>query len=206
MWPLVIWICIAVLGIVLYSIPSYLEGFDVPTIDANRESALADLQNLLNSTPNFVNELPDTAPLYQPNISKSLPDTVPSQVSPSNALNQGAAFQSIQDLSGAKKKPDSTQPDTNHIHRSKPQMFHAPTPNSDALKQGKAFQSAQDPSGITTQQSTQPPVCPTPACPTPVCPTPVCPKCPACKNIPKPCPNMQQYIRKDSIPCWGCKL
>ena len=37
-----------------------------------------------------------------------------------------------------------------------------------------------------------------------VCPKPKCPelKCPPQKR----CPNMQDYIRKDQIPCWGCNL
>jgi hypothetical protein len=25
-------------------------------------------------------------------------------------------------------------------------------------------------------------------------------------EVPKACPDMSQYIRKDSIPCWSCKL
>ena len=54
--------------------------------------------------------------------------------------------------------------------------------------------------------TTTPVVCP--PCPTcPVCP--VCPVCPTDKKKcppPKVCPNMQDYIRKDQIPCWGCKI
>ncbi len=48
------------------------------------------------------------------------------------------------------------------------------------------------------------PVCPPPK---PVCPPPkpTCPpKPPKCKC--PPMPDMSDYIRKDSIPCWACKL
>lgn len=46
------------------------------------------------------------------------------------------------------------------------------------------------------------PVCPSPACPPP---KPACPpKPPKCKC--PPMPDMSDYIRKDSIPCWACKI
>jgi hypothetical protein len=43
-------------------------------------------------------------------------------------------------------------------------------------------------------------------------PKPRCPPKPQCppqriKYVPNPnCPDLRDYIRKDSIPCWGCKL
>ena len=43
------------------------------------------------------------------------------------------------------------------------------------------------------------PSCPELKCPKPQCPKPKCPP-------QKKCPNMQNYIRKDQIPCWGCNL
>jgi len=46
--------------------------------------------------------------------------------------------------------------------------------------------------------------CPKPQCPKLQCPKPQCPK-PKCPPQ-KKCPNMQNYIRKDQIPCWGCNL
>jgi hypothetical protein len=53
-----------------------------------------------------------------------------------------------------------------------------------------------------------PPVCPPPVCPPPVCPRQVCPKpqCPVVKCPKSKCPDMRDFIRKDSIPCWACKI
>jgi hypothetical protein len=49
-----------------------------------------------------------------------------------------------------------------------------------------------------------PAVCPPCKCKSESIKPPVCPppKCPPQKR----CPNMQDYIRKDQIPCWGCNL
>ncbi len=81
---------------------------------------------------------------------------------------------------------------------------------SNALEQGKAaLKSLQKPTPerepevlVKKEYIRVPAKCPPP----PPCPrVPKCPKVPACPPQVQ-CPDMSQYIRKDSIPCWGCKL
>lgn len=204
MRTVIVWLSIALLGFVLYSIVPYikhLEGFDdiLPsTIDTNSENTLSDLQYLLNTTPNFV-EIPEasairshleTQPPYSltneakpNNISHSMPGTVRAPIKHSMVLSQGKTFK------------------TNKTKDSKPVKDHT---NKMPLSEQKP------PVNVSSNKECPKPVCPKPACPNPICPRPVCPtqKCPQCPEpIPaKPCPNMQNYIRKDMIPCWGCKL
>ncbi len=84
-----------------------------------------------------------------------------------------------------------------------PATVAAPAQASDVLKQGAAFLEtkpaavAQAPAAAVAQAQApviiQREIIQVPAkCP----PTPSCPAC----------PDMRDYIRKDSIPCWACKL
>lgn len=84
-----------------------------------------------------------------------------------------------------------------------------------ALAQGQALQTtvpklsvpetAASPKVLVKKEYVQVPV-PTKCPPPPKCPP--TPKCPPQRICPPQaqCPDMSQYIRKDSIPCWGCKL
>ena len=72
---------------------------------------------------------------------------------------------------------------------STPQPLNHPIVASDALAQGKAFQSIK-PKEIIKERIVEVPVPRT------------CPKQQECPI----CPDMTNYIRKDSIPCWACKL
>ncbi len=78
---------------------------------------------------------------------------------------------------------------------------------SEALQQGKAALETmkkpvpeREPEVLVKKEYIQVPA----KCP----PPPKCPKCPSSPKCPPQvqCPDMTQYIRKDSIPCWGCKL
>jgi len=78
----------------------------------------------------------------------------------------------------------------------------ARTANSDALEQGSWFRTSSRKSPYANSQDS--------ACqPKPVCSNPICPQSSGSNqeddSVPAPF-NSQDYIRKDSIPCWGCKL
>ena len=78
----------------------------------------------------------------------------------------------------------------------------APDTNSDALEQGSWFRTSSRKSPYAKSQDS--------SCqPKPVCSNPSCPHSSGSNqeddSVPAPF-NSEEYIRKDSIPCWGCKL
>ena len=77
------------------------------------------------------------------------------------------------------------QPSANTSMRSMPQQINVPETRSRSLDQGRSFMA-----------NVAFPAQPTPAQPIRTS------KCPPVKQ----CPDMRDYIRKDSIPCWSCKL
>jgi hypothetical protein len=82
------------------------------------------------------------------------------------------------------------QPRESDGQSSKPQPVDERMETSQALEQGKAFQQTkpQAVKEIIKERIVEVPR----ACPPPK-------ECPVC-------PDMRNYIRKDSIPCWACKL
>lgn len=84
------------------------------------------------------------------------------------------------------------QPNGAESKSSKPEPLNQPTQPSLALQQGRVFQDInpqQKVKEIITERIVHVPVPRT--CPQQKCPV---------------CPDMRNYIRKDSIPCWACKL
>jgi hypothetical protein len=94
-------------------------------------------------------------------------------------------------------------PEGAETNSSTPSPSNPPQTISDVLAQGAAFQEtipapipevekapANSATGLTS--SSIPPVCPPPKI--------------KYVKVPNKCPDMSQYIRKDSIPCWSCKL
>ena len=105
------------------------------------------------------------------------------------------------------------QPQEHATVKSQPGVPDEKPKASDALAQGQALKTMQpkvqapenEPKVIVKKEYVKVPVprkCPPP----PKCPPPR--KCPPQRVCPPhvQCPDMSQYIRKDSIPCWGCKL
>jgi len=104
-----------------------------------------------------------------------------------------------------------TPPVGSTVAKSQPATPNPEVVKSSALEQGAAFDAKKAKSTIPDEEKkrTEKSVVSTPAerkernvtqhrCP--VCAPPiVCPPAPIC-------PNMRDYIKKDSIPCWGCKL
>lgn len=82
------------------------------------------------------------------------------------------------------KDEETQSPDGADTTSSRPGKAADVQPDNTVLDQGKAFQKARP-----ARER---------ACPT-------CPTCPTCPPV-KQCPDMSAYIKKDSIPCWACKL
>lgn len=190
MFTVLLWAAIFALGLVLYFAPIFLsnyinEGFEAtPPEDATLY--LKQLQELLKpqviGTPNLdsLTKLHDGA-----ETTSSTPATPNTPSTTSTVLAQGAAFQKTiptKDLSGAVVNKETQVPaksilDTTEVTKPKAKY--------------------------DTINYTQPQI--------QYIKVPVEKKCPPqrkCPSIPPPtqCPDMSQYIRKDSIPCWSCKL
>ena len=81
--------------------------------------------------------------------------------------------------------PKIDAPVTNTSTKSMPQQLYVPEKPSASLKQGKSFiESVAFPEQPKARVK------------------PLIQTCPPVQH----CPNMSDYIRKDSIPCWSCKL
>ena len=171
MFTLILWIGIALVGLIVYVFPSLLvrhmyEAFDdskkatVPTsVPASNDSQpVGDLKSMLQNVER----------LMQPQIQTpeidglALPSPTTAPVLASGLIKQPDSHESVQSQPG--------NPDDRSTH--------------DSLKQGKSFHA------ITPGDSTAPDHHPIKQ----DCPSPI------------QCPDMRQYIRKDSIPCWACKL
>lgn len=179
---LLFWVFIAILGVILYSYPGILvkvlqEGF----------------QTQQQQPPQQPIE-----PAQIDNLQKllSIPDFVESPTATSETSVETNGLQPIP------KEYETT--------KSKPSNPILSSDNKISLKQGESFQSIG-----CTQPSRPRPRCVKPSPPRCVRPRPcVKPSPPSCiRPSPSPsppgcpkCPNMSDYIRKDSIPCWGCKL
>jgi len=74
-----------------------------------------------------------------------------------------------------------------------------PGTNSDSLQQGAWFRTSGDKSAYANSQESSSPTCSNPACPN------AATSCEDTDSVPAPF-NSSDYIRKDQIPCWGCKL
>jgi hypothetical protein len=95
--------------------------------------------------------------------------------------------------------------------KSQPATSHEDASKSSALEQGKSFEETIPKSNanpvvverVIEKVVRVPRKCPKQECPKQECPKQKCPK----QECPSPvCPDMRDYIRKDSIPCWACKL
>jgi hypothetical protein len=177
MFDIAVWILIAVIGFVVYVMPAW---------------------NVRRSYEGFVTQA--TEAQQTPTIPFNLNDLASLIGTPTQqAENPPASSSGLQ-----------AQPEEHASTKSQPAKPTEAPKVSDALQQGKAaLQTMQKPAPerepevlVKKQYIRVPAKCPPP----PPCPrAPKCPPAPACPPQVQ-CPDMTQYIRKDSIPCWGCKL
>jgi hypothetical protein len=201
---LLFWILIAALGFLLYISPGYFihrmyEGFGVTsTPDTQTKGVVADADALGPSTVNLQpSEPPKPAPPTQNQIQNLLEllNTAPPLESPTAPIQSGTA------------SSGNMQPVEYETVRSRPESTRVIPGPSEALKHGSMYNATlplnPQPGalGMIGAMGTQP-------------------RAPAERivyierpreDFPRPavspnCPDMREYIRKDSIPCWGCKL
>ena len=213
-----IWIFIAIIGLLLYLAPSYLsEGFDPsplgainPNIDPSNYKDITSIQDFLTNTPNFENspELPKPIPIPPPEPISSA-TSLPSQTMEINNPTKVSLLiePSKKELSNFDTPPiskandnkfdldDSLVPSQNKNKKnagSDPADAELTDKLSDFLEQGASFNTNKNKLAkkIPDHDNTINEKCPEPVCPKPVCPQPVCPPQQVCPP-PKKCPTKQ---------------
>lgn len=210
MEPLYFWVLIGFLGFLLYISPGFLiyrmyESFEAQQAVKNATVPTATANAEVNATgPTAVNLTASPAPKPTPNQIQNLlevlntPPPVASPTAPTPAIGSAGL---------------TSRPVEHESTRSQPMSTREPVVPSMALKQGDSFKAtlplspAPGVQGMLGAMGTQARV---PAervvyierprerdCDQDQCDRPA-----ANPN----CPDMRDYIRKDSIPCWGCKL
>ena len=183
----------------------------------------------MTMTPPTMTDSPNVlSPVIKPTVSKS---TTTANVTP-NELSDVANL--LTKMKDAIESPDTsipslpaavgpkTAPVNNTGVQSKPAAAATVTLPSGAERQGKDYQAMKKGNSLANRQA--PPADNDEDTPdgtgsfayAPInVPNPSqllqCPTCPTCKPAPKcppqkMCPDLSDYIRKDSIPCWNCKL
>ncbi len=188
---MIFWVLIAVVGLVLYTNPSILvrrmyEGFNVQT-PQQLQGQQPQAQQPQAQQPQAQQQAPINVNSMLRNLEQLIgtPGNIPdvSPVMPTAVTAQPHAANTGRE-----------QPKEAEGKSSLPQPVNEPASASKALEQGKVFQQtkpqAAEPQQIIHERIVEVPVPRT------------CPRQEACPA----CPDMQQYIRKDSIPCWACKL
>jgi hypothetical protein len=190
-----LWVIIAFVGLAIYMNPSFLvrhsyteEGFEVQT--ATQAAKQTATQTSQQQKPLDINSMLRNLEqiLHTPG---NVPDVNPSMPSQPQPITYTAG------AGAGRQQPAESEQNKSSI----PQPLNEPVISSNALAQGKAF------------QSTKPQVAPTQPQAAAVkeiikeriVEVPVPRTCPRQQECPV-CPDMQNYIRKDSIPCWACKL
>lgn len=224
MFTLLLWVVIFALGLVLYFSPVFFnrrayEGFENaqtedPTLYLKQLKEI--LQPQVAGTPNLgsLSSLPDGAA-----TTSSTPASTNPPPTDSTLLAQGKAFKSTvpkppvvpsvatppaskkaatKEDKKAKDAPAiSLQEQCEKLHKSQPAP-NVPTHHEPHIDEKLAPYNRKN-------RIHEPPVQPKPQIQ--YVPVPVEKKCPRHKcPPPAQCPDMSQYIRKDSIPCWSCKL
>ena len=212
-----IWVCIAVVGVLLYIAPLFKyegfvdmstnmspskPGFIQPAIQSTK-SAMTTIEDLLLSTPSF----------DDPEFGKPPASRPPPQPADSTKSSPSAPIESLPlpPLPSVTHQADSHDPAHMSEMKSTPDATLLTDTLGSALEQGSAFLGTNtfpplpnEPIAATAATAAaSAPVCP--PCPQPICPELKCPPPPRCPPQ-KQCPDMKDYIRKDNIPCWGCQL
>ncbi len=181
MFTVLLWAVIFALGLVLYFAPVFKyisEGFET-TPPEDTTLYLKQLQEILKPQVAGTPNLDSLTKLHDGAETTSSTPANPNSLTTNNStvLAQGAAFQKTIPTKDLSGAPVKSILDTTDNTKSK--------------------------SKVDTINYTQPQI--------QYVKVPVEKKCPPqrkCPPIPPPkqCPDMSQYIRKDSIPCWSCKL
>lgn len=99
------------------------------------------------------------------------------------------------------QSPTATVVQTNTMRSTPGQPVNQAQDSGKSLLQGAAFQSTKPTAPVVIVEKHYVQEQSAPGC------APTKPKCAPKPSCPPPsCPDMTDYIRKDSIPCWGCKL
>lgn len=187
MWDyfsMIFWVIIAVTGLVLYTNPSLwvrrmYEGFDTTPQSTTQQPQLQQQQTAQPPT-NVNSMLRNLEQLI--GTPGNIPDVQP--VMPSSAP-------ATQHESNTGRE----QPQEAESISSSPQPLNQAQAASKVLEQGKAFQQTLPKTETAVKEIIKERIVEVPV-------PRACPRQEACPT----CPDMQQYIRKDSIPCWACKL
>ena len=182
MWDyfsMIFWVVIAVVGLILYTNPSMLVRRMYEGFDAHPTQPQAQVQIQQQAPINVNSMLRNLEQLI--GTPGNIPDVRPTM--PTATPEQPHASNTGRE-----------QPKEAEGKSSLPQPVNEPASPSKVLEQGKAFQQTMQ-KPVETQQIIRERIVEVPVPRT-------CPRQEACPA----CPDMQQYIRKDSIPCWACKL
>jgi hypothetical protein len=186
MWDyfsLVFWLVIGVIGLALYVYPSFFvqhqyEGFMVDI----------EVEGYENPVPKTEEPKPEVNTLLR-NLEQLIqtpglaPDTAPKMPS--------AAIESVHQANTGREQPKESEGKS-----SKPEPINQPAQPSLVLQQGRVFQESKPLAQIPQVKE---------IIKERIVHVPVPRTCPPKQDCPV-CPDMRNYIRKDSIPCWACKL
>ena len=192
------------LGDAIASLKSKLPSVD---ISGSKDNSGATTSNMV-MTPPVTSNSPN---VLSPGMTQT--NTTKINVNPTELTDVANLLTSIKDVA----QPPDAKPSSTTSSTPAPALS-APAPPIGAEEQGKAYNKKQYKQHTNTENvSTYSRITPTDSAdyaPIDV-PNPSqllqCPKCPVCKPAPKcppqkMCPDLTDYIRKDSIPCWNCKL
>lgn len=193
-------------------IPALPEGFEnapsstvapAPTQTDSVPAILSPQSQEAGASPNAL-----TTPQQMSELLKSLETLVtPNLESPEVVLPSPTVVAKVPEAEGAKAQPLPAS-----TEKSQPSESTLTDDSQESLKQGEAFKKTVPKAPEESEKCPPPRVieklvprrCPPPRVIEKLVPR----KCPPQRMCPpqQQCPDMSGYIRKDSIPCWGCKL
>ena len=180
----------------------------LPSVDISGSKDNSGASNMV-MTPPVTGETPN---VLSPGMTQT--NTKQLNVNPTELTDVANLLTTIKDVA----QPPDAKPSSTTSSTPAPALSAPPPPPIGAEEQGKAYYKKHNSQRLNTDNvSTYTGSSPTDSAdyaPIDV-PNPSqllqCPKCPVCKPAPKcppqkMCPDLTDYIRKDSIPCWNCKL
>jgi len=223
-YTLVFWLILAFVGLILYVYPTLsmrrmYEAFANSPPPADPGKSAADYTTIIQNMEKLLQPTLNTPKLGDDAVSPLAPKNMPNspQNTPTASVNTNTNTNASTPPTGGKSVPaDST------VLKSTPQTAadaqKSATDKSTGLDQGKVFQKSlpttpvleilvkNETSSNNRENSYEAYKHARRCARTKICPHPK--KCPPQRQCPPPeqCPDMSKYIRKDSIPCWGCKL
>jgi hypothetical protein len=223
MSTLYFWILLALIGLALYALPALwvrpmYEGYEnapVPSVPAAPTAPASAPAIMAAVTGNTTSTGP--AATTTPALQETSPQSAPQEPAPSTAITNSAPklleqqpTQTVkptpQNFTNIMRALEAIQ--TPPINSKSPELLPSPTAKTPTPTASGA--NAQPEHAATTKSQPAEPVRQSQDSGKSLVQgeafQSLCPKPPVVKNEVKQCPDMSQYIRKDSIPCWGCKL